>query len=925
MLKKPIISLCVFISICATVIFARFLFGNQLLLYTDIGGDLTNYYYPVFSSIINKLKSFDFSFWDPNYGLGANIISNHQIIFEPFAVIIYLIGLVVGVEKIGFAYAITAILRIMVAGIAFYSYLSCFKVSKYSRIIASLIYAFNGFIILWGQQFTFATICIIFPIILLFIEKLLNNKKYVILLVFGSAVSMIFSVYLSYMVFIAAGVYSIIRIWSKEANSSLIVNIKSLLTILASIILGIAISAPISLPVMNVMLSVSSRISNDEPLFQRIWNTFITLYPSEYYRLTASKFFSNNLSGIGFNFTDFGNYYESGMQSFCTVLFILLVPQYFYHLLKDKEKRWKYGQIIACVIMLATICLPVVSMALNGFVAPFSRHAFLLIPFYCIMIAICLDWVCIEKKLNVPLLLLTIITSVMFLLYQYNILSATVDEVVIKLTITCICSCLVGGAICLFFFSRIQYHWVLNYVLVGIIMISVVSEGFPTMNFRTMLKKDDFRFSQSSMNKDTYDAINYIASIDSSYYRIEKNYSDLTIDGDSLIQGYRGISVYNTMGNKYAHDFMRQFWPETIPSGMPNGSQHNYRLQNSNQLAETYVGLKYILAVYYGVDTKERYNTIAQFGNVLVLQNKEPTSLGIFYNNVLAESDYESLSVKGKKTVLQNAAVVEDKSVVLDSLPMLKESDFNKGTVLNNIAIYEEVTLSITAQADVSTFPSNIVIKTWGEDPYLVIPINTEELKNTVAPVYMEMNVTAPQLESMQIFYDIGKGFTEQSSMRLTLHPNQEQYVKLIIPKETQAVRIDFDNSLYSFKIDNFNITMQEGALFPNESVVEFDSPVKSNEIIGRITAENDGILVISIPYGPGWKAYVDGSQENIIRSNFGFMGLAVNSGEHDVRLVYHTPLVMEGWILFCLGIIIFFLFYARYIKQKSGKRKSIL
>ena len=54
-----------------------------------------------------------------------------------------------------------------------------------------------------------------------------------------------------------------------------------------------------------------------------------------------------------------------------------------------------------------------------------------------------------------------------------------------------------------------------------------------------------------------------------------------------------------------------------------------------------------------------------------------------------------------------------------------------------------------------------------------------------------------------------------------------------------------------------------------------------------RASLNNHGILVLADSYYPGWKAYVDGKEEPILRANLFFRGVLLSPGEHVVEFRY--------------------------------------
>ena len=89
-----------------------------------------------------------------------------------------------------------------------------------------------------------------------------------------------------------------------------------------------------------------------------------------------------------------------------------------------------------------------------------------------------------------------------------------------------------------------------------------------------------------------------------------------------------------------------------------------------------------------------------------------------------------------------------------------------------------------------------------------------------------------------------------------------------------------------------------------------------SNEISGKISASEDGLLCINLPYSKGFSCYVDGVKTKISKANVMFMAVPVNAGEHLVELKYHTPGLVPGILLSVGGWIIFI--FSISIKKKN-------
>ena len=89
-------------------------------------------------------------------------------------------------------------------------------------------------------------------------------------------------------------------------------------------------------------------------------------------------------------------------------------------------------------------------------------------------------------------------------------------------------------------------------------------------------------------------------------------------------------------------------------------------------------------------------------------------------------------------------------------------------------------------------------------------------------------------------------------------------------------------------------------------------------KISGKLSAKEDGVLYLSIPYEKGWRVYIDGERTETFKVLQAMLGVRVGSGEHDVRIEY-TP---EG---FPLGGTVSFLCAVFTVLLIIGDRRRML
>ncbi|TAK01213.1 hypothetical protein EPO44_09180 [bacterium] len=71
-----------------------------------------------------------------------------------------------------------------------------------------------------------------------------------------------------------------------------------------------------------------------------------------------------------------------------------------------------------------------------------------------------------------------------------------------------------------------------------------------------------------------------------------------------------------------------------------------------------------------------------------------------------------------------------------------------------------------------------------------------------------------------------------------------------------------------------------------------------NQEVTIRASLNSSGILVLADSFYPGWRVYVDGKEEEILRANFLFRGVLLPSGEHVVEFQYQPYWFKVGLVL---------------------------
>lgn len=725
------------LSASCSFIFRDYLYGNDLMIFNDIGSDTWQQYIMNYTSIVNHLRDGSFSLWDFNNGLGINQFNFN--LFDPFLMLLYGVGVVLGPAHMLLYINVIQILKIMVAAFAFYWFLSQFSFSVLSKMITSYAYALNGFLLVWGQHYQFGTVVIYFPLMLLFCEKFIQKKKGKALFPVMVFLCGIYSVYFTYMCLAATGLYLLFRIlmldgltWKER--------IQRFLLGCAEMIMGVGMSLVVFLPMAEVLLNVSSRLESDGTGLLDFLRQCFTPYSRKFYLSMLKRMFSSNLQN-GYGLAKgpqqyVMNYYEDPVL-FCSTLAVFLNVQFLAVLRKaDMTKRAKrvlYG--VAALILVGT-ALPVGGTVFNYFTLPTQRYTFVLMTVFLLLMAWMWDYMRKGGKLNLVLILA--VTALMgwaywcgyeqagFQEYRTNILILTVTGILTAVCLTLLC-----------FLKDTQIRDVILGVMGVVLVVNVVSEGGTNYQNRVTMKKTDvpaevmvqetqryeemrtsddkeikYRaeiekpqdFFREMYRVDLADCLNYLKENDPTFYRVEKDYISGTVSMDSSGQGYRGISTYNSVMNGNVKEFVETCYPELF------FADHNhYTFWNNvddNWLA-AFLGVKYILSGN-GEPDETKYKLLDQVGSLYIHENVLDAQTAHFYTQDISEESLKELCTEeNREELLGEAIALEDGTEIGDASEIQTLKSKEQETAEQNSSVTLDapqkdsvVTGSVHAEAD---------------------------------------------------------------------------------------------------------------------------------------------------------------------------------------------------------------------------------
>jgi uncharacterized membrane protein YfhO len=651
--KAPFVVLGILLAI-AFIVYIDYLLFDKVFFFKDIGSDSYNYSYPYLVTISDYIKNFGLPKWSWQNGMGQSLFP--FFLRDPFDFFLYMGG------KNGALYGTIykELAKILLSGLAFYYYLKTIKLSDYTAILGSMMYAFCGFMVVGGGWYYFSFETLNFAILLLGFEKLFSQNKW-FWFAFGICligITQPFNLYL-YGLFLAA--YAVFRHLQKGPLHG-----KELGLLFAKMmgcgIIGLLVSAPFLIE--NVVQLIESPRGSGTTSYTKelLSRPLFEVVDKVQFGSAVLRMFSSDILGSGAEFKGWVNYLEAPMF-YCGLPCLLLAPQAFRFL--DRRRKIVFG------VFLAIWVLPIIF--------PWFRHAFWLFSGdyyrgYSVLFSVALMYAAlwaldhIVRERSIGLITLVVTTIVLLILINYpyfpeNILNPTVSVFVSFMLV-------VYGAL-LFFIAKKGDTTYLRYVLFFAVAVELAYLSGKSVNDRDPLTAAELT-EKSGYNDYTVDAVNKFKG-DNSFYRIDKTYASSPAIhyslNDALAQGYRGTAAYNSFNQEH---YIRYLQLMGI-SDKKDEHQARWAMGLANRpILESENRVKYMLGkdqvnpLWYAM-----CDTLGRVGNVKMFRNKFLLPFGYTYNSYVKESQFEGLSNIQKDFVSLKACVVKDADV--SKLTSLKE------------------------------------------------------------------------------------------------------------------------------------------------------------------------------------------------------------------------------------------------------------
>lgn len=884
--KHPYLLLFLLIALTGCVAYYQYIFGHALFMFRDIGSDTAEQYIMQYSTVVNHIRNGNLSLWDFTNGFGTSMYQLNLL--NPSLWLLYLLGIVTGPQIMAHALIYLHLLLMILSGFAAWKFLSCFSFCFESKLIASYLYAFNGFLVVWGQHYQFSMMMVFLPLLLSLLETSLQKKKFSPALVICTACMLLTTYYLSYMVLIVCAFYVVLRLFQTRRDG-----FKGFIVALFrqgfALLLGVFMGILNLLPSYALVFSVSERMEGQASFLTRCVEAFRPWPAIAYYKTMIFRLLSSNLEGIGsskLGFSGFANYYEAP-NLFFSGLFLLLLVQFALSIFCKKGVgiRTRLVQLFTVLASLFSLCIMFGSMVFNAFSLPFSRHTFLLMPLFALVTAYMLDNILLEHSFNVTVALITLL-PVEYLYFrkarELPILTFRLNALILGGTVLLM-------AVFLFLLSqkRLEKKAPLFYLLLCLtIGLNVASDTYTTAAKRGV-DANDPAYEEAMYGSDWQELQAYLLDTDGDFYRLEKDYEAGSHCMDSAGQYYRGISTYNSTSNRYVLEFLNKSVPELY---YINHAHWTFRQITDEMDFAKLFGIKYVVSMS-AVPPAPCHSLEKAFGSLYLYRNTNWTSFASFYTDTLANYDFESY-----EPLLNRDAVLADYLLLDDEAPGV---DVNtQAAVLKDYELTETDTLSISPDL----VPDAEGNYSW-QQPETLLPFN-RAITEDDGEIIVRFNAC------VNGSYDIQIRTTEElyNYKTVTITNGEPQTVTMQLPAGTIGLYIhNWDPGLITSLSDFHFYQAPPAKNAAAKAEIHVTDTYNDSHLLCSAEVKEDGYLFFPIPYENGWTITVDGEEQEILRADYGFSAIRLAKGSYEeIRLDYQQPLLKAALLITVVSWCIF-------------------
>lgn len=541
---------------------------------------------------------------------------------------------------------------------------------------------------------------------------------------------------------------------------------------------------------------------------------------------------------------------------------------------KVYEKVLTYG----CVIVLV---IPVFAYLLNGGLYIRDKVFIPFLPLLCYLISIYLEK-CRKRELSfIAGIVPYIITTIFVYMAKNQFVSKGIGKSIWKVLL----AESILFLICYVLYCAMKrYHKekkeILMLALPSVICLAVTMNTFYQMKPDRYVSRKLYRDVTGEQNRQ---AIKEALKDDARYYRTEQMGSDdeNAADLNRIWDVEQNItSIYSSAYNPDYQTFRQKTFGLEEP--FRNGMMQSV---SKNPVFQRMMGVRYIVSD----SDVPGYTLVKKCGTIGIYQNKDAAPVMYATDRVMTEEEYKKLAFPYNQTAFLEYAVVGEHTESSDQ---------------NIMTAYEPVSLKM-ANNRTTGGAEQKTIQQEGQKQILFLRFRVDNAHpNKDVAVWIN-------------------GIRNKLSAKDHVYYNENKIFTYAVPLKDgeDNISVTFGKGKYRLRhVQAYLGSLPERSELLYQSEIQVDKKqTEDNVIQGTIRVKKDGWFITSIPYDKHFKIYIDGKETEIQKVNTAFLGCKIESGNHEVKIIYHAPGTTTGKVLSLIGIAGFVL----VLVQEKRKQKK--
>ena len=541
---------------------------------------------------------------------------------------------------------------------------------------------------------------------------------------------------------------------------------------------------------------------------------------------------------------------------------------------KVYEKVLTYG----CVIVLV---IPVFAYLLNGGLYIRDKVFIPFLPLLCYLISIYLEK-CRKRELSfIAGIVPYIITTIFVYIARNQFVSKGIGKSIWKVLL----AESILFLICYVLYCALKrYHKetkeILMLALPSVICLAVTMNTFYQMKPDRYVSRKLYRDVIGEQNRQ---AVKEALKDDDGYYRTEQMGSDdeNAADLNRIWDVEQNItSIYSSAYNPDYQTFRQKIFGLEEP--FRNGMMQSV---SKNPVFQRMMGVRYIVSD----SDVPGYTLVKKCGTTGIYQNKDAAPVMYATDRVMTEEEYKKLAFPYNQTAFLEYAVVGEHTESSDQ---------------NIMTAYAPVSLKMannrtTGGAEQKTMQQE------GQKQILFLRVRVDNAHpNKDVAVWIN-------------------GIRNKLSAKDHVYYNENKIFTYAVPLKDgeDNISVTFGKGKYRLRhVQAYLGSLPERSELLYQSEIQVDKKqTEDNVIQGTIHVKKDGWFITSIPYDKHFKIYIDGKETEIQKVNTAFLGCKIESGNHELKIIYHAPGTTTGKVLSLIGIAGFVL----VLVQEKRKQKN--